>query len=118
MAAAVVINIPELTERLDNDFELFLELMDLFKDDSASLISKIGYAINTQDPEALRKAAHTLKGAVANFSTPAAYEAASNLEKTGKNKELTRAEDQFLKLKSEIKSVITEMNRISKKGSF
>ena len=118
MEDAAVIDIPELTERLDNDFELYLELVDLFTDDSSSLISKIEYAISNKDHESLRKAAHTLKGAVANFSASAAYESASILEKTARNKELTGAEEQFLKLKSEFESVITEMKRIANKGSF
>ena len=118
MEDAAVIDIPELTERLDNDFELYLELVDLFTDDSSSLISKIEYAISNKDHEALRKAAHTLKGAVANFSAPAAYEAASILEQAGRKMDLTGTEDHFLKLKSEIESVITEMKRIAKKGSF
>ncbi len=118
MGDTAIIDVPELIERLDNDFELYLELLDLFINDSASLISRIENAIINRDSEALRKAAHTLKGAVANFSAPAAYDAASILEKTGKSKELTNAEAQFLKLKTEIDSVIKEMKKISQKGSF
>lgn len=118
MKASVVINIPELAERLDNDFELFLKLLELFTDDSEFLILSIEDAIKNRDHEALRKAAHTLKGAVANFSAPAAYKAVSILEKTGKDVELTGAKDQLLKLKSEIESVLKEMKRISEKGSF
>lgn len=118
MGDTAIIDIPELIERLDNDFELYTELLDLFIDDSASLISQIENAINNRDPEALRKTAHTLKGAVANFSAPAAYKAASILEQIGINKELTNAGAQFLKLKTEIDSVIKEMKKIAQKGSF
>jgi len=118
MGAAAVINIPELIDRLDNDFELFVELVELFVDDSSNLLAKIGTAISSRDHESLRKAAHTLKGAVANFSAPAAFEAASKLEQTGKNMELTGAEEQFLILKSEIESVLAEMKKLSEKGSF
>lgn len=118
MGDTAIIDIPELIARLDNDFELYMELLDLFINDSASLISQIENAINNRDPEALRKTAHTLKGAVANFSAPGAYKAASILEQTGINKELTNAGAQFLKLKTEIDSVIKEMKKISQKGSF
>lgn len=118
MGVSNIINVPELIERLDNDFELYLELLELFTTDSASIISRIENAIINRDSEALRKAAHTLKGAVANFSAPAAYEAASILEQTGRNGELANADDQFLKLKTEIDSVIKEMKKISQKGSF
>jgi HPt (histidine-containing phosphotransfer) domain-containing protein len=118
MGAATVINIPELIDRLDNDFELFVELVELFVDDSSALLSRIETAINSRDNETLRKAAHTLKGAVANFSAPAAFEAASQLEQTGKNAELTGAEEQFNTLKSEIDAVLAEMKRLAEKGSF
>lgn len=115
---APVINISELTERLDNDFELFTELSELFFDDSASLMDKIRDSIDNNDHESLRKAAHTLKGAVANFAAQGAYEAASALEMTGRNMELTGAAEQYAELKSEIESVIAEMKRINANGSF
>ncbi len=118
MGATTVINIPELIDRLDNDFELFVELVELFVDDSSTLLSKIEAAVNSSDHETLRKAAHTLKGAVANFSAPAAFEAASKLEQTGKNMTLEGAEDQFHILKSEIEAVLAEMKRLTEKGSF
>ena len=115
---STVINIAELAERLDSDYELFVELAELFNDDSASLLERIENAIKNRDNEGLRKAAHTLKGAVANFSAPAAYEAASILEQTGKNPHLDGAEEQFEQLKSEINAVIAEMKKISQAGSF
>ncbi len=115
---APVINISELTERLDNDFELFAELTELFFDDSASLMDKIKNSIDNNDHESLRKAAHTLKGAVANFAAPGAYEASSVLEMTGRNMELTGAEEQYNTLKSEIDSVVAEMKRMIANGSF
>jgi HPt (histidine-containing phosphotransfer) domain-containing protein len=118
MGAANVINIPELIDRLDNDFELFVELVELFEDDSSALLDKIEAAINSREHEILRKAAHTLKGAVANFSAPAAFEAASTLEQTGKNMDLEGAEEQFCTLKSETEAVLSEMKRLIAKGSF
>jgi len=81
-------------------------------------MDKIRNSIDTNDHESLRKAAHTLKGAVANFAAPGAYEAASVLEMTGRKMELTGAEEQYGILKSEIDEVIAEMKRINKNGSF
>jgi two-component system, sensor histidine kinase and response regulator len=118
MAGSNIINVPELAERVDNDFELFIELSELFFDDSVSLINKISDSINKGDPDALRKTAHTLKGAVSNFSAQSAYDAAYDLEIVGKNNELESADKKFNLLKREIDLVVQEMKSMIEKGSF
>lgn len=118
MTANEIINRSELEERLDKDFSLFAELTDLFFDDSLSLLKKIEDSINRKDPDSLRKTAHTLKGAVANFSAPRAYDAAFELEKTGKDNLMDQAEEKFNHLKKEIDNLTVEMKSILKQGSF
>lgn len=113
-----IINIPDLAERVDNDFELFIELSELFFDDSEMLLNKIRESITKGDSDALRKTSHTLKGAVSNFSAQRAYDAAYELELAGKNSELASAPEKFDSLKAEINLVINEMKSIIDKGSF
>ncbi len=113
-----IINVPDLAERVDNDFELFVELAELFFDDSVSLLNKIGDSIKREDPDALRKSAHTLKGAVSNFSAQRAYDAAYELEITGKNRDMGNAYEKFNFLKVEIDLVVKEMKSMIDKGKF
>lgn len=113
-----ILNIPELVERLDGDFELFVELSELFFEDSSSLLKKIEDSINNNDSEALRKSAHTLKGAVSNFSAQKAYDAAYDLEVAGKDKVFENAENKLNKLKHEIAEVINAMKSLVVKGTF
>lgn len=113
-----VINQIELADRLDHDFELFVELSDLFFDDSKSLLDKIKSSIDNKDPEGLRKSAHTLKGAVSNFSATSAYDAAYDLEMAGKDCKIEDADDLYKKLDHAITRVIEEMKAMVKKGSF
>jgi two-component system, sensor histidine kinase and response regulator len=113
-----ILNIPELVERLDGDFELFVELSELFFEDSSSLLNKIEDSIKKSDPEALRKSAHTLKGAVSNFSAQKAYDAAYELEIAGRDKVFENAMDKFATLKNEIAEVINAMKGLALKGSF
>lgn len=113
-----IINIPDLTERVDNDFELFMELALLFFDDSEVLLNKIEDSIKKGDADALRKTSHTIKGAVSNFSAQKAYDAAYELELAGKNNELADAHGKFNHLKTEISHVIEEMKSMIEKGSF
>jgi two-component system, sensor histidine kinase and response regulator len=112
------LNIPELEERLDGDFELFVELSDLFFEDSSALLIKIEDSIVRKDAEALRKSAHTLKGAVSNFSAQKAYDAAYELEVAGKDKTFDDSAEKFALLKNEIAEVVNAMKLLVAKGSF
>jgi len=112
------LNIPELEERLDSDFELFIELSELFFEDSLSLMNKIEDSIEKKDSDALRKSAHTLKGAVSNFSAQRAYDAAYELEIAGKDKIFENSAEKLALLKSEIAEVNNAMKLLVTKGSF
>ena len=112
------LNIPELEERLDGDFELFVELSDLFFEDSSSLLNRIEDSIKKRDSDALRKSAHTLKGAVSNFSAQRAYDAAYELEIAGKDNVFENSEEKLDLLKGEIAEVINAMKLLVTKGSF
>ncbi len=97
-----IIDRSELNERLDGDFELFVELTDIFLNDSKKLIQRIDNAIKTKDPDNLRKSAHTLKGAVSNFSALAAYNTALEMENCGRAEDLDQAVKIFQTLLSDI----------------
>jgi HPt (histidine-containing phosphotransfer) domain-containing protein len=112
------LNIPELEERLDGDFELFVELSDLFLEDSSTLLSKIEDSILKKDSDALRKSAHTLKGAVSNFSAQKAYDAAYELEIAGKDKIFENTSEKFTLLQNAIAEVLNAMKLLVEKGSF
>ncbi len=113
-----VLNIQELSERLDGDFDLFVELSELFYEDSSSLLNKIEDSIKKNDSESLRKSAHTLKGAVSNFSAQRAYDAAYELEIAGKDKVFENAAEKFNSLKHEIDNVINAMKSLVIRKSF
>jgi len=113
-----VLNIPELEERLDGDFELFLELSELFVEDSSALLEKIADSIKSGDSDALRKSAHTLKGAVSNFSAQKAYDAAYALEIAGKENRLDLAPERLDVLKKEIAETIEAMKQLASRKSF
>jgi HPt (histidine-containing phosphotransfer) domain-containing protein len=55
-------------------------------------------AIDRGDADALNRAAHTLKGVVANFASPPSYEAALRLEQMGRGGELAGARAAFATL--------------------
>jgi HPt (histidine-containing phosphotransfer) domain-containing protein len=66
------------------------------------MLLSIRQAIGSRDPEALRRAAHALKGSIANFAAQAPLEAASRLETMGRSNELAGIEEAYLTLEKEV----------------
>lgn len=96
------INRKALSDRLDGDFELLKELAELFFSDSPRLLEAIQEGIRNNSGEKIGKSAHTIKGAVANFSADRAYNAALELEKIGKNDEPDKIDTAYKRLSDEI----------------
>ncbi len=75
------------------DRELLKEVIDLFRKDSPRSMRRIERALHRRDGDALRMAAHALKGAIATVGSSAGRETALELEmmaKSGKFAEATR----------------------------
>jgi len=81
---------------------LFQEIAGLFREDSPRLLSQIRSAVRGADAPALEKAAHTLKGCVANFGAQAAVQAALRLERMGRAHDLAEASGACRTLENEI----------------
>lgn len=113
-----LINRSELNERLDGDISLFRDLLEIFTGDYPRLRSEIIQAIDDGDSEKLGKRAHTVKGAVSNFSAISAYQAALNLEKTGKSGDLSSAGENLKKLEEAVDETIKALQVISDSGSI
>jgi CheY-like chemotaxis protein len=78
-------------ERLAGDEELLQELFDIFQEECPRMLTEVREAVEAGDGASLRRAAHTLKGAVGNFGTGAAFKAAARLEGMGSSGDLTGA---------------------------
>ena len=84
------------------DRRLLKEVVQLFRADYPSSLRKIDRALQRRDPEALRLAAHRLKGAIAIVGAPAARHVAAELEETARSQDFERARHAFAKLRQEI----------------
>jgi len=74
----------EVLARVGGDRELLAEISRLFVDDAPRHLEKIRQAIEARDGESLRRAAHGLKGAAANFDAEGVVAAARTLEEIGR----------------------------------
>jgi two-component system sensor histidine kinase/response regulator len=99
-------------ERVGGDEELLKEIADLFVAEAPQLLEAIRVAVEAGDGSALHRAAHSLKGSVANFGVEDAVKTAFQLEQMGKNNELDGAVDVFSLLKHEIETVSDALAKI------
>jgi len=85
----------------------------LFLGDSPARMRAMRRAINTGDGEALREAAHALKGAAANFAAAPVVEAARRLEFQGRNGDLHESAATYAVLTREMPRLRRALGRAS-----
>jgi len=73
----------QVLARVGGDRELLAEISRLFVDDAPGHLQRIRAALDARDGDALRRAAHGLKGAAANFDADAVVAIARQLEDMG-----------------------------------
>ena len=73
--AAAIVSMPsEVLARVGGDRELLAEISRLFIDDAPRHLARIREALDAHNGESLRRAAHGLKGAAANFDADGVVE--------------------------------------------
>ena len=71
-------------------------------------------AIDSQDPDGLKRISHALKGALANLAAVRASELAAKLEEMSKANDLTHAGAALKAFETELQKVIYELEDLSK----
>ena len=102
-----------LLENIDGDQELLREIVDLFFDSSGAILNELREAVRSADHDALRQAAHRLKGALANLGATAATAAAAELETLGRNGMLTGLEEAWFALNQELERLEPELRSMA-----
>lgn len=92
-------------DRIGGDEALLRELAGLYVEDEQRLLEEAATAIRDGNAELLRRSAHTVKGAVSNFSAPAAWSAAEALEFAGRDGRLAEAPGLLDALRAELARV-------------
>lgn len=98
--------------RVGGDVELLKEVIELFLDDYPSTLQKIKSAVAASDASALEQHAHSLKGAVSTFGASRAFEAAFELEKQGRSRDLGGAEAGLLQLEQALEALRPELESL------
>ena len=91
------------------DEVLFREIAEMFIKNCADSIAKIKEGIARNDACILKREAHSLKGAIGNFSAKDAYEVAYHLEKLGEQSEMATAKEELSNLERALNELTSEM---------
>ena len=81
----------ELMERIDNDWEFLAETVQMLSSDGRVLLKGVQDALASGDAADVGRKAHTLKGMISNFCSPAAHGAALAVEQLGRTGDLSAA---------------------------
>jgi signal transduction histidine kinase/CheY-like chemotaxis protein len=103
----------EVLARVGGDRELLAEISRLFVDDAPRHLQKIREALDARDAESLRRAAHGLKGAAANFDAEGVVAAARDLEEIGRTGQFDAHETAWQSLTSETDRLISVLRTVA-----
>ncbi len=100
----------DLLKRMHGDTALAAEIVRLFTQECPGLLDAIRTALDRRDATAVRRAAHTLKGAAGTASASGIAEAAALLELLAVEGELEAMEGAWLRLSSETETLRVQPN--------
>ena len=83
---------------VQDDEQLLAEILQAFLDELPDLMVRIRAAIESQDEEALRRGAHTLKSSFSHFGIAEGQQRSQELESLGRNAEFGLAKSRFVEL--------------------
>ena len=99
--------------RVGGDRQLLAEISRLFVADAPQHLERIRAALDARDAESLRRAAHGLKGAAANFDADGVVTAARELEDMGRNAHFVGHEHAWRALTVETERLISLLRAVS-----
>jgi signal transduction histidine kinase/CheY-like chemotaxis protein/HPt (histidine-containing phosphotransfer) domain-containing protein len=103
----------QVLARVGGDRQLLAEISRLFVDDAPRHLERIREALEQRDGESLRRAAHGLKGAAANFEAEGVVTAARTLEEIGRTAAFDGHEAAWRALTFETKRLVTTLTRVA-----
>jgi HPt (histidine-containing phosphotransfer) domain-containing protein len=106
-----VVNWAVALDLTGGDKELLGEMVALFLEESATLLSDIRRAIDQGDAVTLRRSAHTLNGSLRIFDSVRAMDYAAQMSEVGKSEQLEQATKLLEQLESQMSLVIAELKR-------
>ena len=107
----VVLDVPDLLARLQNDHELLAELSEILKTEYPTQLRSLEQAVSAEDMKTVERTGHALKGMFAALSAARAASAASQLEQLGRKGDKLGLRNALTILESEAAALLIELDR-------
>lgn len=108
-------DVRDALSRLGNDRELLSGIIEIYLEDSPALLEKIRRAVMGNDPGALQRAAHNLKGLAATLSAEDVAVGSKRLEQMGASNCLDDAVAAVAQLETQLSELNAAAQRYIKK---
>jgi protein-histidine pros-kinase len=112
---APVVDEEALMAGVRGDEKLLHELIDLFMEDSSTMLAHMKEAIEREDPSELASSAHAFIGSLGNFASRRAFNKAKELERRAREGDLEDARGLFTDLVQETTRLEEALQEIAQK---
>jgi HPt (histidine-containing phosphotransfer) domain-containing protein len=112
----MVWNWKEAFERVEEDEDLLMELMDLFREEAAALLRSVEGAVGEREGTQVAQAAHTLKGAAGNVGAEEVYELAWQMEQMGREERWEGMEEMCRRLRQALERFLDTVKAFQERG--
>jgi two-component system sensor histidine kinase/response regulator len=109
-SSQVVLNLPELLVRVDNDRDLLRELIDIFKEEFPRLLLQLQEQVVRGDMKSVETTGHGLKGMLSGLSAMPAAAVAARLEQMGRAGEISGLSDAVTLLEREVERLLPKLD--------
>lgn len=111
-----IVDVPTLLEEVGGDVELLNEMLGIFREDCPRLVEEIKSAVAGDDAEALRKAAHSIKGMLGGIGADAAFQTALKMENAGRGDETVNPREILPTLERDVERVLAALDTRKEDG--
>ena len=111
--ALPLVNRQALKLQVGDDLDLLRTIVSLFKAEVPVSMAAIRAAIESNNVESLSNLAHSLKGMLGNFSSPAANQAALRLETVARERDFSHAREAYRELEGVIERLTPELAQLA-----
>ncbi len=105
------INFSELLARVENDKELLLDLIAMFREEYPQQRQQLQSAVDAEDMKQVNTLGHTLKGMFANLAMTRASKTAARIEQAGKEANTAELKVALPLLDQEVANLFVELDK-------
>ena len=111
---ADIIDLKEVFERVQDDKELLLELLDIFQEDFVGKRQALSEAVKSNDVQKIKGLAHSIKGASGNISAKPIYASCLKMEELARDNQIGQIGSILLDLDKQFEELKINIAKLKK----